>query len=477
MKRRTVAALLLILLAGTGCSGHDSEPGSAPPRPGTSSAAAELAYGRAPVIDGDITYRPDVVVVGGGADMVRSVSGDSFTWYIDSRAPHLGDLEPGKVMFLTSRAVGRVLAIEDQGDVVAVTLGPVDLTDVISDGDVHVEAPIDLSAASFQTYPDMPGTVEPSAPTASVNPAVWTPGKAAPAVFSARQPGDPLPPPFTGNSVKVTAGDYSADLGRAADELSLKLGYKKRGVTVGLKFSAKFKAPTITANLSFVGGSLARNELRIDGLKELSVNLLSGSEVGLSGNFKSRIEVPAEMTFPVPAGPVPLVASIRFKFIVETAFSARNATLIATGRLKVDGPIGFAGGHLLLPTVQQTESPVDNLTGPSVGVNGVVVALQLKVVIGLGVPAAMAGPFGAVTVAYGLTNGSSIGIVQCRQASLDVVVAGGVGFTLDPGKLQFLTLLMQKVPWAPKLDSELASKVTTVVHKTFYAPNVPVCRP
>jgi hypothetical protein len=41
------------------------------------------------------------------------------------------------------------------------------------------------------------------------------------------------------------------------------------------------------------------------------VGLVSGSESGLPGNFKSRIEVPVEATAPIPAGPIPLVVSIR----------------------------------------------------------------------------------------------------------------------------------------------------------------------
>lgn len=488
MNRPLVAGLLAGLLLLSACSGADA-PADLEPSP--VSAEAELAYGRAPVADAGITYQPDVVLVGGGADMVRSVSGDSLTWTIDAAAPNIGDLQPGKIMFLTGRGVGRVLDLERRDDVVVVTLGPVDLTDVISDGDIAVQAAVDVSAMTFQTFPDVPGLAEaPSPPTPSrvgkvrgaVVPAVWTggPGGAAPA--SAQDPeGEELPPPSTGTSTEVTAGDFSAELGRKSaageDELSLKLGYSKGGATVGLEFTAKLASPTVTANLSFQGGTLGKNELRVDGLKELSVGLVSGTESGLSGNFKSRVEVPAEMTFPLPGGPVPLLASIRFKFIVETAFSARNATLEATGRLKVGGPIGFSGSEVLAPTVEQVKSPVENLSGVSVGVNGVVVALQMKVVIGLGIPAALAGPFAAVTVSYGLTNGSAIGIIQCRQSSIDVVLAGGVGFTLAPAESSFFKALAKELPWAPKIDSELASGTTSVVHKVDYLPKVAVCKP
>ncbi|MGB9378798.1 MAG: hypothetical protein WCB04_14935 [Mycobacteriales bacterium] len=474
--RRTVALFVLMALTtASACGGH-SAGATTPGRGGNSSAQQELAYGRAPTSGGGITYKPDVVIVGGGAGMVKSVSGDSLTWTIDSRAPHLRDLRPGKVMFLTGRAVGRVLKLAPHANTVAVTLGPVDLTDVISDGNIKVHTAINSSAMSFQTFPGVPGVSVPAKTGTSNRPA---PRWAMPAAYTSA-PGEALPPPTLGTSTEVSVGDFAVELGRkiteSEHEFSLKVGYTKKGVTVGLEFAAKLDAPTVDVDLALHGGALTRKDLRLDGLKELSVRLVSGSETGLAGNFKSRVEVPAEMTFPLPAGPVPLVASIRFKFIVETAFSARNATLKAVGKLVVAGPLGFAGGTLLTPTVTPTQTPADNVTGVSVGVNGVVIALQMKLVIGLGIPAALAGPFAAVTVSYGITNGSAIGIVQCRQSSLDVVLAGGVGFTIAPGELKIFELLEGLLSLAPKLDSEYAAGTTSVVHRTDYQPKVAVCR-
>lgn len=415
--------------------------------------------------------------------MVRSVSGDSLTWSIDARAPHLDELRPGKVMFLTGRAVGRVLDLERRGDVVAVTLGPVDLNEVISDGNVSISSPLDFAAMTLQTYAGVPGLVTSGSTSKRVSnrvaPAWATSGVSPVSLAGPPRAEEPLPPPTKGSSVELSVGDFSAELGRKAEEneLSLKLGYKHNRVVVGLEFAVKLENPTIEGNLGFQGGAVTKKELRVDGLKEVSVKLESGSETGLSGNFKSRIEVPAEITVPLPSGPIPFIASFRFKFIVETAFSARNATLSATGKLKVDGPIGFSGNTLLLPTVTSAKSPVESLNGASVGVNGVVIAEQVKVVVGLGIPAAFTGPFVALTLSYGLTNGSAIGIVQCKQASIDVVLAGGLGFTLAPGELKFLELLEKKLKWAPKLDSEFAAGTSTVVHKVDYLPKVPVCRP
>jgi hypothetical protein len=486
--RRLAAALLVGVLALPACSGGD--PSDSPAKdsePGSVSAQSELTYGRAPADDAGITYQPDVVLVGGGADMVRSVSGDSMTWTIDASAPNIGDLEPGKVMFLTGRGVGRVLQLQRHDDVVVVTLGPVDLTDVIYDGDIDISSPIDTSAMSFQAYPDVSGSGDESLreetpeSTTTVKPAMWTGGQgmAAAQIDASADEDEPLPPASLGKNLKISFGDYSAQISQAADskgsELNLKIGYKKDGILLGFDIGAKFVKPTVTANLSFSSGTLTRNELRVDGLKEVSVGLESGSTAGPKGNFKSRVEaVPADLTFPIPAS-IPLVGAIRYKFTFTTAFSARNATLSATGKLKVDGPIGFSGKDVLVPVVQSVQSPVDNMAGVSVGVNGVVLAVQVKTVLGLGIPAAFAGPFASFTVSYGLTNGSAIGIVKCKQSSIDVVVAGGVGYTLDSKLVSAVNTLIKSLPFPVKVDSEMLSVNKTVVHEVWYKPKIAAC--
>ncbi len=491
MTRRAAVVLLAGLLVLPACSagGNPTDSG-----PAAVNAQAELTYGRAPVAGGGITYQPDVVLVGGGAGMVRSVSGDSMTWTIDDRAPHLDELEPGKIMFLTGRGVGRVLQLVRRDGVVVVTLGPVDLTDVISDGDINLTTPLDVGAMGIQTYPDVSdpevgsgtevsgaASTEP-AQTASAKTAVWTGGRGvARAQVAAVRQDAPLPPAQLGRSVKLSLDDYSAQLGYTGDakgsEVSLKVAYKKDGVVVGFDVGAKFVKPTVTANLSFSKGSLTKNELRVDGLKEVSVGLDSGSTTGLSGNFKTRVEVPADINIPLPAAgaPVPLVAAIRFKFTFTTAFSARNATLAASGKLKVDGPIGFSGAKVLVPLVESVQSPIDNMAGVSVGVNGIVLAVQVRTVLGLGIPAAFAGPFAAFTVSYGLTNGSAIGIVKCKQSSIDVVVAGGVGYSVAGKVLEAVKGFASSLPFPIKVDSELLSVNKTVVHKVYYKPKILAC--
>src|SRR5689334_12578437 len=69
----------------------------------------ERKYGRAPQRDPSVTYGKDVIIVDGGASVIRSLSADGLVWTIDPNAPHAKELAVDKIAFVTGRCVGRVL--------------------------------------------------------------------------------------------------------------------------------------------------------------------------------------------------------------------------------------------------------------------------------------------------------------------------------------------------------------------------------
>ena len=87
----------------------------------------------------------------------------------------------------------------------------------------------------------------------------------------------------------MSAGDFAVEIGSKTTgeehEYSLKVSYEHEGVTVGVEFSVTVEKPHLEAHLSFAGGAVGRNELRMDGVKLLSVRLVSGSAKGLSGGM------------------------------------------------------------------------------------------------------------------------------------------------------------------------------------------------
>ena len=60
--------------------------------------------------------------------------------------------------------------------------------------------------------------------------------------------------------------------------------------------------------------------------------------------------------------------------------------------------------------------------------SGLVIGVKMKIMLGVGIPMAMAGPYVSVTLSSGIAKGTQIAInPNCKFASLDVKAAAGVG--------------------------------------------------
>src|SRR5438094_4543889 len=77
---------------------------------------AVFAYGYGPQPNRHVKYQPGVVMLAGGPKAIRAVSDDSLTWTIDGKAEGASDLKVGKVMFASSRAVGRITELQRRGN-------------------------------------------------------------------------------------------------------------------------------------------------------------------------------------------------------------------------------------------------------------------------------------------------------------------------------------------------------------------------
>jgi hypothetical protein len=116
----------------------------------------EKKYGRAPQLDASVEYQPGIILMPEGDKAIRSVGTDGMSWTFDANAPHVNELEQGKIVFATGRAVGRILHITRDSDTVKAVLGPIQLTDVIRNGDFGMSEDINLGNALVYINPDLP---------------------------------------------------------------------------------------------------------------------------------------------------------------------------------------------------------------------------------------------------------------------------------------------------------------------------------
>ena len=108
--------------------------------------ATEQKYGVAPTRDPNVLYQDQVVVVEHGDKAIRSWDANGMGWTLDGSDSRIDALKEGDVLFATTRCVGRVLKLTRTGDDVAVILGPAQFTDVIKQGNLAYDQPLDLDS-------------------------------------------------------------------------------------------------------------------------------------------------------------------------------------------------------------------------------------------------------------------------------------------------------------------------------------------
>ena len=513
-RRRPVAflvvAVVLLTPLLTSCAGS-GDSGRGPSQYPHDEAAA-LTYGYGPKQDGSVTYKSDVVLIQGGPGVIRSASGNGLVWTVDGDAEGVSNLELGKVMYATSRAVGRVAALEADGDDVAVTLAPVGLTDVFEDA--HFQGVYELGKGSlaYQEVPDLPGAVsvpeengqeipelpgalsvpgesEEADPPAPVDGTAAAEGSAASeeVLVIKAQPirfttSNLLLPDASKHSFKVSVGGWSFEPSLNArgrgHQVGLKVGttaVEGKGDWKGLKMFVDFnldvenlrvRTDTRIANGRLVGEPM----VLLEGVKGFSLGIAAGVADGLASNTKVLIEVPMELSEQIPGQP--LVAHISFKFVATTALTGRNSTLEAGGKWALNGPMGVRGGKTVVPDFTVTRSIIESIGGISVGVSGTVVAIEAKTGVGIGVPLFFAGPFVKLAFSVGITNGSALGVaLRCVGAALKVSYATGFGLSLSS---EFKKALQALLPPKTKLDVS-TEQSTTIVEKSQILPDSPLC--
>ena len=470
-----------------------SPPPAEPPR-----TDAVAAYGYGPDPDGGAKYQPDVVLIGEGPEAIRSESADGLTWVIAGNADGARELAVDKVVFATSRAVGRIVSLERRGGDLALTLAPVNLTEIVREADIRAEFRIDPDKVSFRQVPDLlhvgdqqpaflrdDGFLRLSLPVAAepahdgwmlATEALYLHGGAEPMLMPVVDSAGTLQ---GGVKTSVLGFDVSLSMRGEAGSEAIGLGLSR---TLGpSRASLDFKLITrglgIRTNLPIRGGKLDSSAtFVVDGLEALNIDLKAGTADGTLDNREIRLEVPLEMYVDIPPSPetagLPLVMVLKVKFLLKTAFSARNSVLGASGRYGLAGSLGYAEGKLVTPTFSVIEPMMRTLDGISVGANAIVFATDLRFQVGVGTRVTLAGPYGKVTTAIGATLGSSVGLIRCSGVSVKIDTAAGVGIQFSSelgGVLQ--RILGKKL----STSQDLAEHSSTLVDRTSIHPDVPLC--
>ncbi|GIJ32706.1 hypothetical protein [Micromonospora sediminimaris] len=432
--RKVVSAVLTVVLAlaSTGCGGRSSGDPTADEDPYSESA---LRYGMAPVPHPDLTYQPDVVLVGGGGRSVRSVTADGLTWRIDGDASRAEDLAPGKVMFITGRGVGRVLDVQRDGGDLLVTIGPVSVTDVIRDGTLEQRGIAIENPVVYQAGEPIWAMSEEEADALGATP-TGRAGRAGPLRLAPPPPRPNQPPPSRGGGeVRTVVANFSTGVS-LNDGAEVSFHYHRNGTKLSGRAALTFAKPEADFHLNIKGGSVTRAELSISG----GFGIRYSFEAGLRDGQNIRTVLPIPVDFSIPMGTVlgvPLALTVSQTVKVTTAFGAKVGTIKGKGEFSLAGSLGYGYangtfGPQVSKNFKRKESLINSLTGVPVGVMGLLIEHQVRFDVGFSAFVLKAGLFFEVSTAYGTTIGSALGapLAVCRGVGIGVRASYGVGYTI-----------------------------------------------
>lgn len=419
----SIASLSMVcVLLLTGCVAGEAPANTAPSDP---RAAGGLRYGLAPEPDKGTTFEPDVVLVYGGASSVRSVTADGMTWTISPTARGASDLKPGRVMFLTDRAVGRVLDVQHEAAGLAVTIGPVSLTDVIRDGHyagtVPLTDPIAIPATNAMWNDE---TVKQEAGVTGQDDPVPTAPDPAPAVFT-----KVTPPNRSAAQDAVLSGIIRADQGnfKAAESFDshgfvLKASYPGKDLEASASVAVEMHSPKAHFDLDLGADKIKLARLTVDGALDLvaKVHALTAPHSPTNG-YSPEIGDGATFSFPINAVfGVPLNVMVQQRFKVAFHIPGQ-AVFNGGGKIKLGATLGgkYQDGKFYNLTTGTYDGvgSLDFTNSIAVGISSASVWYDIRFTVGIGAFGFIAGVFVDIGVNIYASVGAPIGINELPGAS------------------------------------------------------------
>jgi hypothetical protein len=416
--RRSLGLLAAMLCAAllAGCVQQTAAPSD--PRSG-----GGLRYGLAPQADKGTTFQPDVVLVDGGASSVRSVTADGLTWTLSPTAGGISALKPGRVMFLTDRGVGKVMAVHTDSAGVEVTIGPADLTDVIRDGHFASNKPIAIvnpiaqsAAGAFWANPTLQQQAGVTAGSGADLPS--TTAYRSGVLPTLDRP--PSPGAIVAETIKATTGGFNLTGSCCSNGPGTAFTYDKNGLSMSAKIGLDMTRPTANFALNISGGKVTSAGLSVRGTAGITASIHAFTKPDSPTNGFSP-PLGTDFTFSIPVG---VFFGVPLNMVVTQTLNLRvdipgQAEFNSVGKVSLGSTIGFSysNGRFANTTTASLDSTasLDATNSLAVGISYATFDYNVRFTVGLGY------------------LGFVVGVYLALGAHLMAAVGAPIGFNEDPG--------------------------------------------
>ena len=489
-KQCGVAALLVGFLSLTGCTPSPPAapdaparvmldaggvpippPHSGPPRLLKTSelSDAEKRFGISPEQTAGLTYQPDVVLLRSGVNAIRSLSEDGLVWTLDPRAEGIDRIQPGKVLLLSTKAAGRVLAVTRADTGVEVVLGPADITEIVREGSFSIDQPVDLTQALEMALP-----------------ASFDPVRAvAPIVANALRPDTHgfiiSPARFV---QQAEEHDFRVIPMASVKGVGAELRSKPGGVLMVAQILFRLEAPKLNVRLNIQPAGVVSALVELKGAAGIEASFEAAAPGPNARNINADRPAPVDLFIPINGLGVPLAVHVRQVFRVQTAFTSTGTvkahgfyTLAggiraeySGGKFSVGGPTGFGKAETLLP----------NLDGAVFGPAGIVFTHQVNVMVGVGVAGFVAGPYvynnSSITAAKGSALSRPL-TPECRRETVSMAVGAGVGYRIPAIVAKVINGILRffKITAQIRDSGGVSTDPVMLVNTGWYWPKMQAC--
>jgi hypothetical protein len=336
--------------------------------------------------------------------------------------------------------------------------------------------------ASFAPPAAAPAAVE----TIEMPPLQLVAGRARAAVASPAVPAQvppvplPVPPPLNTPTV-VETGDFKIQPNLSGG-VGAQFSYDKGGTKIAAKIGVRLEKPSLKAKIDLRGGKVNQAHLELSGSAGFYGSFIAGSEVGLDANINANIALPIDLTVPLFGVPGPFAVTFSQRLIVKSAFSSKNATLSAKADFAFGGNflMGIVDGKQTLggPTsLTVNTSLLDTARGVLVGPGAVILAHAMRVMVGVGAFGLAAGLYVDFITSFSATKGSSLSPIVCVGGSLDMVMAGGVGYSIPQPITSAINFVLRALNLKQvERTGGLEFARTTLISKKAVKPERPICQ-
>ena len=485
-----VAALLVGFLSLTGCRASPPEGSDAPARvmvdaggvpiPPSHSGPprllktselsdAEKRFGISPERTPGLTYQPDVVLLRAGVNAIRSLSDDGLVWTLDPRAEGIDGIQPGKVLLLSTKAAGKVLAVNRTNAGVDVVLGPADITEIVREGSFSIDQPVDLTQALQMA---LPASFDPVRPVAPISASALRPD-----TFGAIMRPVRFAPLAEEHDFRVIP---MASVKGVGAELRSKPG----GVLMVAQIVFRLEAPNLNVKLNIQPSGVKSALVELKGAAGIEASFEAASPGPNARNINADRPAPIDLFIPINGLGVPFAVHVRQAFRLQTAFASTGTVKAhgfyelsggiraeySGGKFSVDGPKGLGKTEILLP----------NLNGAVFGPAGIVFTHQVNIMVGVGVAGFVAGPYVYDNTSITAAKGSALSrplTPECRRETVVMAVGAGVGYRIPAVVAKVINSILNffKITAQIKDSGGVSTNPVTLVNTGWYWPKMQDC--